>query len=109
VNGVYTGLGTQIKDGDRIGLFPTNMALIFAEIPDVNLFRIKVKFLHDLVGLEKSELYVKILEGSTLNSIIKKLNLSNQMSNHKILVNGKQLDDYNSVIIANDKIEILPA
>ena len=109
VNGVYTGSGTQIKDGDRIGIFPTNMALIFAEIPDLNSIHIKVKILADFKVHGKPELHVKIPDGSTLNSIIKKLNIPRQVPPHKIHVNGKRSDDYNSVINANDTIEILPA
>jgi molybdopterin converting factor small subunit len=34
VNGKYCGIGKDIKEGDRIGLFPKNMALMFAEIRD---------------------------------------------------------------------------
>ena len=34
VNGKYCGIGKKIRDGDRVGLFPKNMALIFAEIRD---------------------------------------------------------------------------
>ena len=32
VNGKYCGIGKEIRDGDRVGLFPKNMALMFAEI-----------------------------------------------------------------------------
>ncbi len=109
VNGVYMGSGTQIKDGDRIGIFPTNMALIFAEIPDLNSIHIKVKILADFKVHGRPELHLKVPDGSTLNSIIKKLNLPSQVPPHKFHVNGKRSDDYNSVINANDTIEILPA
>ena len=34
VNGKYCGIGKKIRDGDRVGLFPKNMALMFAEIRD---------------------------------------------------------------------------
>ena len=33
VNGKYCGIGKEIRNGDRVGLFPKNMALMFAEIP----------------------------------------------------------------------------
>jgi len=33
VNGKYSGIGKEIRDGDRVGLFPKNMGLIFVEIP----------------------------------------------------------------------------
>ena len=33
VNGKYYGIGKEVRDGDRVGLFPKNMALMFAEIP----------------------------------------------------------------------------
>ena len=33
VNGKYCVIGKEVKDGDRVGLFPKNMALMFAEIP----------------------------------------------------------------------------
>jgi len=32
VNGKYCGIGKRVKNGDRVGLFPKNMALIFVEI-----------------------------------------------------------------------------
>jgi hypothetical protein len=32
VNGKYCGIGKKVKNGDRVGLFPKNMALIFVEI-----------------------------------------------------------------------------
>jgi len=105
LNGVYIGPGTQIKVGDRIGIFPTNMALMFAEIPDLNSIHITVKTFK-ING--EPEFHIKIPRGSLLNSIIRKLNLSNQFPNYKILVNGKHSEDYHSVIMANDVIEILP-
>ncbi len=33
VNGKFCGIEKEISDGDRVGLFPKNMALIFVEIP----------------------------------------------------------------------------
>lgn len=33
VNGKFCGIEKEINDGDRVGLFPKNMALIFVEIP----------------------------------------------------------------------------
>ena len=32
VNGKYSEVGKEVTDGDRIGLFPKNMALLFVEI-----------------------------------------------------------------------------
>ena len=32
VNGKYCGIDKRVKNGDRVGLFPKNMALIFVEI-----------------------------------------------------------------------------
>jgi len=32
VNGKYSGLGKEVKNGDRVGIFPKRMALIFLEI-----------------------------------------------------------------------------
>jgi len=34
VNGKYCGIGKEVREGDRVGLFPKNMALMFAEIRD---------------------------------------------------------------------------
>ena len=34
VNGKYCGIEKEVRDGDRVGLFPKNMALMFAEICD---------------------------------------------------------------------------
>ncbi len=33
VNSKFCGIGKEVKDGDRVGLFPKNMALMFVEIP----------------------------------------------------------------------------
>jgi len=33
INGKYCRIGKEVRDGDRVGLFPKNMALMFAEIP----------------------------------------------------------------------------
>ncbi len=33
VNGKFCGIGKEIRNGDRVGLFPKNMALMFVEIP----------------------------------------------------------------------------
>lgn len=32
VNSKYSGIGKQVNDGDRIGLFPKRMGIIFVEI-----------------------------------------------------------------------------
>ncbi|GAH18140.1 unnamed protein product [marine sediment metagenome] len=32
VNGKYCRVGKEVRDGDRVGLFPKNMALMFVEI-----------------------------------------------------------------------------
>ncbi len=32
VNGKYSGLGKEVKNGDRVGIFPKRMGLIFVEI-----------------------------------------------------------------------------
>ncbi|NVM16356.1 MAG: MoaD/ThiS family protein [Candidatus Lokiarchaeota archaeon] len=32
VNSKYCGIDKEIKNGDRVGLFPSNMALIFVEV-----------------------------------------------------------------------------
>jgi len=34
VNGKYCGIGKEVRECDRVGLFPKNMALMFAEIRD---------------------------------------------------------------------------
>lgn len=103
VNGIYAGSGTYIKDGDRIGIFPTKMALMFAEIPDINSIYIMINFKDG-----KLDTRLKIPKGSTFKSILKNLRLPKDISDHKILVNGLQLVDDNSVIYTKDRIEILP-
>ncbi len=34
VNNIYSGGGKEVKNGDRIGIFPKRMGLIFVEIKD---------------------------------------------------------------------------
>ena len=48
VNHKYSGPGKEVKDGDRVGLFPRNMALIFEEIVRNNSILITIKLSSDL-------------------------------------------------------------
>ncbi len=43
VNGKYCGPGKEVRDGDRVGLFPKKMALMFVEIPNLNSIYVTVK------------------------------------------------------------------
>ncbi|MFX0019276.1 MAG: MoaD/ThiS family protein [Promethearchaeota archaeon] len=98
VNHNYCGPGKEIKEGDRIALFPKRMALMFVEIPQSNSIEVRVKLSDDLRKYGPEESIIAIPEGSNLITIFKKYNITNRERDLTILING---------IICHDKKVIL--
>lgn len=108
VNGSYSGEGTRLKDGDRVGIFPSNMAAMFVEIPDSNSFYITVKLFATLRKYGEAKLRMKVLNGTTLKNIITKMKIPKEEGKLIILVNGIPQWDRDLVVNANDTVAIFP-
>jgi molybdopterin converting factor small subunit len=108
VNGAYCGEGTELKEGDRVGLFPRKMAAMFVEIPDANSYYITVKLFANLRKYGKEKLRMKVPRGTTLNKVIKLGNIPKEEGKLIILVNGIPQWDRKYVVKANDTVAIFP-
>jgi len=108
VNGTYCGPGKEVRDGDRVGLFPKKMALMFVEIPNLNSIYITVKLFANLrkYGVPKS--VIEIPEGSTIKSVLKKVKIPNEEKKLILMVNGSPQYDRNLVIKDKDTLAIFP-
>jgi len=108
VNGKYCGPGKEVRDGDRVGLFPKKMALMFVEIPNLNSIYVTVKLFANLrkYGVPKS--VIEIPEGSTINSILKKVKIPNEEKKLIFMVNGSPRYDRNLVIKDKDTLAVFP-
>ena len=111
VNGKYCGPGKEIRGGDRVGLFPKNMSLMFVEIPNLNSIYVIVKL---FTGLRKDnipKIVIEMPEGSTIKSVLKKLKIGKFLKEEKRLifkVNGLLKHDKNFVMEDNDTLDIFP-
>jgi len=108
VNGKYCGPGKQIKDGDRIGLFPRRMGLIFLEIPQSHSIQATVKLFANLRQYSQAISNLYLPEGSTIESVIRKLRIPKDIGKLIIIVNGKPCYDKTLVIKNNDTLAIFP-
>ena len=108
VNGKYCGPGKEVRDGDRVGLFPKKMALMFVEIPNLNSIYITVKLFANLrkYGVPKS--VIEIPEGSTIKSVLKKVKIPNEEKKLIFMVNGSPRYDRNLVIKDKDTLAVFP-
>ena len=108
VNGIYSGAGKLVKEGDRVGVFPKRMGLMFKEITQVKSIYIKI-VLHD--GLRKlgpTEAVIDLPEGSTIKSILNKYRISQLIDRLEIRVNCKPIHNRNYVIKDGDNLAIFP-
>ena len=108
VNGKYCGPGKEVRDGDRVGLFPKKMALMFVEIPNLNSIYVTVKLFANLrkYGVPKS--VIEIPEGSTINSVLKKVKIPNEEKKLIFMVNGSPRYDRNLIIKDRDTLAVFP-
>ena len=108
VNGKYCGPGKEVRDGDRVGLFPKKMALMFVEIPNLNSIYVTVKLFANLrkYGVPKS--VIEMPEGSTIKSVLKKVKIPNEEKKLIFMVNGSPQYDRNLVIKDKDILAIFP-
>ena len=108
VNGKYCGPGKEVRDGDRVGLFPKKMALMFVEIPDLNSIYVTVKLFATLRKYSVPKSVIEIPEGSTIKSVLKKVKIPNEEKKLIIMVNGLPRYDRNLVIKDKDTLAIFP-
>ena len=81
VNGKYSEIGRRVKNGDRVGLFPRRMALMFLEIAIDRYISVKIKIEDGLREYQPSESVIEIPEGSTIKSMIEKYKLPKEKNN----------------------------
>ncbi len=108
VNSRYSGIGKEIKDGDRIGIFPKNMAIMFAEIPKISAIYITVKLFATLRKYGPSRSVVDVPEGSTIKSIVKKYNIPKKEGKLITLINGQPCHENDCVLHDGDLVAIFP-
>ena len=108
VNGIYSGAGKTVREGDRVGILPMRMGLMFKEITQTKSIYVK-PVLHD--GLRKFspvEAVADLPDGSTIKSILKKYKISHLSDRLEIIVNGKPIHSINYVLKDWDNIAIFP-
>lgn len=108
VNGRYSGIGKEVQEGDRVGLFPKNMGIIFAEIPKIGSISIMVKLFANLRTYGPPKSIVDIPEGSTIKSLIKKFRISEKEGKLIILINGLPCHDNDYILLEHDQVAIFP-
>ncbi len=108
VNGKYCGPGKTIGEGDRIGLFPKRMALMFVEIVKNNTISVKINLYANLRNYGLSEAFLELPEGSTVNTIIQEANIPKEEQNLKILINGRPHQNRTTILNNGDIIAIFP-
>lgn len=104
VNHKYYGPGIEIKEGDRVALFPKRMALMFVEIPHSNSIEVRVILSADLKKYGPEEAIIAIPEGSNLRRILEKYNITKQDRNLKTTINGIACHDKSSILKSGDVV-----
>ncbi|MFX0026399.1 MAG: MoaD/ThiS family protein [Candidatus Hermodarchaeota archaeon] len=104
VNHKYCGPGKEIKEGDRVALFPKRMALMFVEIPQSNSIEVRVKLSADLRKYGPEESIIAIPEGSNIRKIFEKYNITKEGRSLTIMINGIACHDKKWVLKNGDLI-----
>ena len=104
VNHKYCGPGLEIKEGDRVALFPKRMALMFVEIPHSNSIEVRVKLSADLRKYGPEESIIAIPEGSNLRRIFEKYNITKEERNLTTMINGIACHDKQCVLKSGDVV-----
>jgi len=108
VNNQYCGIGKKVNNGDRIGIFPKNMAIMFAEIPKINAIYITVKLFANLREYGPSKSLMDVPEGSTIKTLIKKYNIPKKEGKLITLINGQPCHENDCVLHDGDTVAIFP-
>jgi len=108
VNGKYCGVGKEVGDGDRVGLFPRRMALMFAEIPNINSIEVTVKLFANLRNYGPAKSIIDVPEGSSVKFIIEKIKIPKDVGNLIILINGIPCHTRDCILRKGDVVAIFP-
>lgn len=108
VNGIYSGAGKLVNDGDRIGIFPKRMAIMFLEITTIKSIFTQIILHEELREFGPPEAIVELPEGSTINSVLKKYNITGQKEKMEIIVNGKPIHDLGYILKDWDNLAVFP-
>ena len=106
VNGKYSELGRRVKNGDRIGLFPRRMALMFLEIALDRYISVTIKLEGDLKEYGPSESVIDIPEGSSIKLMLEKYIFSKEKNDLKFNINGKPFHENDIILKDGDIIAI---
>jgi len=106
VNGTFSGLGKVVNDGDRIGLFPIRMSLIFLEVTKEKTINLSIDVYQEQEKNEISKISLDMPEGSTLELVLKKLRIPTIRDKLLIQVNGEKIHDENHILKNNDNLTI---
>jgi len=106
VNSKYCGPGKEVKNGDRVGIFPKNMGVMFVEIPYSNSIQVSVKIIGELqkYGISKSTIFLP--EGSSGNAVLKRYGISLSSQKIRFEVNGRLYNINDYVLEDNDFVVI---
>ncbi|MHA2034983.1 MAG: MoaD/ThiS family protein [Promethearchaeota archaeon] len=108
INGIYSGAGKIVRQGDRVGIFPKRMGLMFKEITQIKSIYVKI-VLHDgLKGWNPANAIVDLPEGSTIKSVLNKYRFSKLRNKLEIIVNGTPTHNLDYVLKDWDNIAIFP-
>ncbi|MHA1986244.1 MAG: MoaD/ThiS family protein [Promethearchaeota archaeon] len=108
INGIYSGPGKLVKKGDRLGIFPKRMGLMFKEITQIKSIYVKIT-LHGRLGeFNPIEAVVDLPDGSTIKSILNKYQISQLDDKLEIVINGKPIHNVDYIIKDWDNIAIFP-
>jgi len=105
INNQYCGAGYNVRDGDRVGIFPKKMALMFAEIPHLNSIPITISIQGNLRQYGALNAKIDVPKGSTIIHLIEKYSISAARSGILVEINGKKVEDLNHIIQSKDRIE----
>ncbi|MFX1498067.1 MAG: MoaD/ThiS family protein [Promethearchaeota archaeon] len=106
VNHKYCGPGIELKEGDRVALFPRRMAIMFEEILHSNSIEITVKFSNKLRKNQQKVYLVNVPIGSNIINVLKKFNVNFSNDNLKVLVNEFPCNDPRCILHENDVVRI---
>ncbi|MFW9823000.1 MAG: hypothetical protein ACFFE4_08705 [Candidatus Thorarchaeota archaeon] len=106
VNGIYSGVGKLVKAGDRVGIFPRRMGIMFLEITQIKSIYVKVVLHEGLGEFGPVESILDLAEGSSIKTILKKYRISQNKS--EIVINGKPIHNVNYILRDWDNVAIFP-
>ncbi|MHA2008796.1 MAG: MoaD/ThiS family protein [Promethearchaeota archaeon] len=108
VNGVYCGLGKEIKRGDRVGIFPRRMGMMFVEITKAKSICAKLQFENRSEQIDPDVSNIEVPDGTTVAQLLNIYGNTKKKRDFKVLVNKKRIYMKNYTIQDGDIIEILP-